>query len=133
MNDRVERLYGRGVRFPLVREPGLGWVTGEDAVSQALRSLLLTEPGERIGRPSYGAGLSRFLFAPTNLSTRSLIRETVVEAIERDEPRVELEAVRVAADPVEPGLLQIDIEYRLIGESTSRNLVFPFYLDQGVA
>ena len=54
--NRSLKLYGQGIRFPLVPEPGLGFITGSDAVAQAIRSVLLTQPGERIQRPVYGAG-----------------------------------------------------------------------------
>jgi phage baseplate assembly protein W len=125
------RRYGRGILFPLVPGPGLSsWVSGEDAVAQALRSLLLTEPGERIGRPTYGCGLRRFLFAPNSVATRTLIRQTVVEAIERDEARVKLDGVDVLTDPGEPTLLRISIRYLLAGVPGPKNLVFPFYLDE---
>lgn len=128
--DPTQR-YGRGILFPLVPGPGLSsWVGGEDAVAQALRSLLLTEPGERIGRPTYGCGLRRFLFAPNSVATRTLIRQTVMEAIGRDEARVKLDGVDVLPDPAEPTLLRISIRYLLAGVPGPKNLVFPFYLDE---
>lgn len=129
----ADKLYGRGFLFPLVPGPGLSWVEGEDAVSQALRTILLTEPGERIGRPTYGCGLRRFLFAPNNVATRSLIRQTVTEAVVRDEPRVKLDLVEVVADETQPTLLRIRVRYRLTGSPAPQNLVFPFYLDQRTA
>ena len=127
------KIYGTGLRLPLVVLPGFDWVSGGDAVAQALRSLLLTEPGERIGRPGYGVGLRRFLFAPNGLATRATIRQAVIEAIQRDEPRVDLDEVIVEADAAEPTLLRIEIRYRLAGEPGPRSFVFPFYLDRGAA
>ncbi len=129
----AEKIYGKGVRFPLVIGAGFDWIAGSDAVAQALRSVLLTEPGERVGRPTYGVGLRRFLFASNTLATRAAIRQTVVDAIARDERRVNLDDVEVVADTAEPTLLRIEVRYRLAGEASLRNLVFPFYLDRGVA
>lgn len=128
---RNVKLFGTGFRFPLVFDRGFDWIESEDAVAQSLRQLLLTRPGERIGRPNYGVGLRQFLYAQNTLSTRSSIRQIVIDAIERHEPRVKLDEVEVLSDAERPGLLHIDIAYRLINESTPRNLVFPFYLDQG--
>lgn len=125
----IEELTGRGIRFPLAPAPGLALVTGADLVEQSLRSILLTQPGERIARPAYGAGLRRFLYASNNIATRSFIRDTVSRAIERDEPRVELEAVDVLTEAGEETVLLIDIRYRLLEEPDPRRLVFPFYLD----
>ncbi|WHO39156.1 GPW/gp25 family protein [Sphingobium sp. AP49] len=124
---------GRGVRFPLVTATGWDWIMGADAVDQALRALLLTEPGERIGRPTYGAGLRRFLFQPNSVETRAEIRRAIEEAIQRHEPRVQLASISVTApDPRTPTLLRIAITYSLRADPGPRNMVFPFYL-QSVA
>lgn len=122
---------GRGLRFPLVTADGFGWVCGVAAVEQSIRAILLTEPGERIARPNYGAGLRRFLFAPNGLELRTRIRAEVAAALERDEPRIRLESVGVTTDPLEPTVLRIAIRYEVLGEPGARNLVFPFYLSGG--
>jgi len=126
----TQERYGRGLRFPLVASPGMAFVDGTDVVAQSIRSVLLTAPGERIHRPRYGAGLRRFLFEPNSVSTRTRIRNTVSDALERDEPRISLDRVDVLTDPGDATLLRIDVRYRLTEDSSPRNLVFPFYLDQ---
>ncbi len=125
-----ERL-GRGIRFPLVTGGGFGWIAGAEAVEQSIRAILLTEPGERIARPNYGAGLRRFLFAANSLELRTRIRETVAAALRRDEPRISLEQVLVTTDPIEPTVLRIAIRYTIPELPGPRNLVFPFYLQEG--
>jgi phage baseplate assembly protein W len=122
---------GLGLRFPLVTGDGFGWVSGVAAVEQSIRAILLTEPGERLARPNYGAGLRRFLFAPNGLELRTRIRMEVTEALERDEPRIRLEFVAVTIDPQEPTVLRIAIRYEVLSEPGARNLVFPFYLSGG--
>ncbi len=122
---------GRGLRFPLLTREGFGWVAGAAAVEQSIRAILLTEPGERIARPTYGVGLRRFLFAPNSLELRTRIRLAVSEALERDEPRIRLEAVAVTTDAREPTVLRIGIRYEILGQPRARNLVFPFYLTGG--
>lgn len=126
----LERL-GTGLRFPLVTRDGFGWVAGADAVEQSIRTILLTEPGERIARPDFGAGLRRFLFAPNSLELRTRMRATVSEALGRDEARIRVESVEVNTDPREPTALRIAIRYEILGEPGARNLVFPFYLNGG--
>lgn len=122
---------GTGLRFPLVTHDGFGWVAGADAVEQSIRTILLTEPGERIARPDFGAGLRRFLFAPNSLELRTRIRAAVSEALGRDEARIRVESVEVSTDPREPTALRIAIRYEILGEPGARNLVFPFYLNGG--
>ena len=74
MSRQRDRRLGTGFGFPLLEGRGFRWVSGAEAVEQSLRQLLLTEPGERLGRPSYGCGLRRFLDAPNSVATRTLIR-----------------------------------------------------------
>lgn len=126
----IEKL-GRGLRFPLVTRDGFGWVAGSAAVEQSIRTLLLTEPGERIARPNFGVGLRRFLFAPNSLELRTQIRAAVVDALARDEARISVEAVAVTTDPRAATVLRIAIRYEILGEPGAHNLVFPFYLDRG--
>lgn len=126
----TERL-GTGLRFPLVTRDGFGWVAGADAVEQSIRTILLTEPGERIARPDFGVGLRRFLFAPNSLELRTRIRAAVTEALSRDEARIRVDGVAVNTDPREATVLRIAIRYEIRGEPGARNLVFPFYLNGG--
>jgi len=133
MKARVPPEYGAGLAFPPVPDGGFERVRGADAVAQALRTLLLTEPGERIGRPEYGCGLRRYLFAPNSLTTRTLILETVREAITRFERRIDLEDLSVEAHRDDDVRVDIRLSYQLVSPNTAarerRNLVFPFYLD----
>lgn len=123
-------LHGTGFAFPILPRDGvLPRVSGTEAVAQALRVLLHTEPGERIGRPTYGVGLRRFLFAPNTVTTRSGIRRAILEAIARDEPRVRPIEVLVLSAEDDPARLEIDLQYTLIDTPVPQNLVYPFYLD----
>ena len=124
--------HGTGFGFPLVDGNAFNWVSGGEAIAQSLRSILLTEPGERINRETYGAGLRRFLFADNSVSTKALIRQTVMEAIQRDEHRIQLQDVQVFSAEHQETLLKINVTYDLLDQPTTTNLVFDFYLDKGV-
>ena len=52
-------------------------------VTQLIRQVLLTAPGERVNRPDFGAGLKRMIFAPTDDNTATLIKTTVFQALDR--------------------------------------------------
>ncbi len=122
---------GTGLRFPLVTGDGFGWISGAGAVEQSIRTILLTEPGERIARPNFGVGLRRYLFAPNSLELRTQIRTAVTDALARDEARIRVESVAVNTDPREATVLSIAIRYEILGEPGVQNLVFPFYLNGG--
>ena len=133
MTSGTANRLGTGLRFPPVTTQGWGWVTGGDAVDQAVRTVLLTEPGERIGRPTFGAGLRRFLFAPNSLETRAQIQKIIADALPRDETRIALQDVTVVADARELTLVRIGIRYQVPPDPGSRSLIYPFYLDAGAA
>ncbi|HEX2706256.1 MAG TPA: GPW/gp25 family protein, partial [Candidatus Lustribacter sp.] len=69
-----------------------------------------------------------YVFAPADASTAGDIAYTVRVALDRWEPRIELEGVDVRFDEVEQGTLYIDIHYAVRGTNDPRNLVFPFYV-----
>lgn len=109
-------LYGRGVAFPLRLTPEgrLAWSEGEANVREAIRILLLTAQGERLRRPDYGAGLERFLFEPNVPTTWRAIEEVIRRQLARWEPRVQVEAIKVAADPGDPEAAIAELSFTLV-------------------
>ena len=69
------RLYGKGMAFPprVGTDGGIAWSEGEDNIRESIRVILMTEPGERLRLPQFGAGLGRFLFEPNIVATHTLI------------------------------------------------------------
>ena len=113
-------LYGQGVAFPLrVGSDGrLAWSVGEDNIRESLRLVLMTEPGERLRLPDFGAGLGQFLFEPNDLATHALIQRRIEEALKRWEPRIRLDRVDVVADRCDPQAAMATITYRLVATQT---------------
>lgn len=113
-------LYGRSPGFP----PRLGpdgkmvWSDGELNVRESICIILRTRPGERLMRPDFGCGLDRYLFEPNNISTLRLIQEEVKRSLNRWEPRITLNDVRVAVNQSDPRAVDITIYYTLV--STQR-------------
>jgi phage baseplate assembly protein W len=126
---------GRGWAFPISAGPDgdVSLAVGPEDVREAVRLILETEPGERVMRPDFGGGLRSFVFAPLSTSTLALVRHRVEQSLIRWEPRIDLDDVRVAPDSVEPGRLNIEIDYRVRETNTFYNLVYPFYLQEGSA
>lgn len=121
----------RGLGLPFLGEGGWRWVEDPEAADQAVRAVLLTEPGERLGRPAFGAGLRRFLFRPASLETRTQIRLAIEEAFARDLPRLELEEVDVTPAPGEPERLEIALRFRVPGLAAPRLLTESVHLGGG--
>jgi phage baseplate assembly protein W len=101
-------------------------VSGTEELDAAIRMILSTMPGERVMRPEFGCTMWSLVFAPLTAGTLGLVEQAVREAIERWEPRIELEQVEAAAGDVDGSVL-IEIRYRVRATNDTRNLVFPFY------
>ena len=110
------RVYGRGLAFPVrVGDDGrLAWSAGPPNVREAIEIVLLTEPGERVELPAFGARLRGFLFAPNTVATRRLVQEEITRALREWEPRVAVRSVTVDADDADPRLAVATVRYELV-------------------
>jgi phage baseplate assembly protein W len=119
---------GNGWAFPAAinRNGSVRLVTGTEEVDAAIRMILSTVPGERVMRPEFGCSMWEQLFAPLTASTLGLIEQAVRQALERWEPRIELESVDAAGEQ-STGTVHITVAYRVRSTNDVRNLVFPFY------
>ena len=120
---------GRGFALPIRPDENgtFPLIGGAEVVRQAIEVILTTEPGERIGLPSFGCGLRRFLMAPNTTSTRALMGFEIEQALQLWEPRINLDNVAVTAGE-DPSLVWIEISYVHRADSSRANLVYPFYL-----
>jgi phage baseplate assembly protein W len=121
---------GAGIAFPMRIAPsgGVALVTREREIEEAIRLILGTTPGERPMRPEFGSRIAEHIFGPANISTASQLAYDARVALERWEPRIDLDDVEVSFDAVDAGVLYLDIRYRIRGTNDPRNLVFPFYV-----
>ena len=133
--DPEKAFLGVGWAFPpyldVTRVPAM--VAYEEDIRQSIMIIMGTEPGERIMRPDFGAGLNRFVFEPANTTTMALVQTRVHDALVDWEPRIEVIEVKVTLDPNERNLLLIEVSYRVRATNTLHNLVYPFYLQEATA
>ena len=121
---------GAGIAFPMRIAPsgGVALVSREREIEEAIRLILGTSPGERPMRPEFGSRISEHVFGPANASTAGQLAYEVRVALERWEPRIDVQDVEVSFDAVDAGVLYLDVRYRIRGSNDPRNLVFPFYV-----
>jgi phage baseplate assembly protein W len=121
---------GAGWGFPVRTDPtgSIALVRGEREVVESIRLILGTAPGERPARPEFGCAIHDLVFAPADAATAGQIAYQVRAALERWEPRIDLDDVEVDFVDAARGTLFIDIRYRIRGSNDPRNLVFPFYV-----
>jgi phage baseplate assembly protein W len=121
---------GRGVMFPMrVDQAGsIAMSSGVDELDSSIRMVLITAPGERLMRPSFGCRIWELMFEPINANTLGLMAVAVREALGQWEPRVDVETVTVDPVPGADGQVLINIVYRVRATNDRRNLVYPFYV-----
>ncbi len=120
---------GRGWTFPpSVDSRGRIALTGGiEEIEGAMRMILLTAPGERVMRPEFGCRAWDYVFQPMNPNTMGMIETAVEEALNRWEPRVNIEAVRAVEDSTRTGTVAVQVDYSVKETNDRRNLVVPFY------
>jgi hypothetical protein len=126
----AEQFIGAGLAFPMSVDAtgGISLVRREREIEESIRLVLATAPGERPMRPEFGCGIHDYVFAPADGSTAGQIAYEVRTAIERWEPRIDVNEVAVSLDSQSDGILYIDVSYEVRGSNDRRNLVFPFYV-----
>jgi phage baseplate assembly protein W len=109
-------LLGQGVAFPprLGADGRMAWSSGSQNVRESIRVILGTDGGERVMLPAFGAGLRTFLYEPNIPATHRLIEDRVAKALQRWEPRVQVDRIQVAADPADPQQANVTITYTLV-------------------
>lgn len=124
---------GTGWKFPptFIKDSGVVMVSDEEDIRESLRILLSTVPGERIFRFKYGCGISKWVFSEMNLSEKTLLTDTIEQAIILFEPRIRLDKIDVEIKDELEGILWINIDYTIEMTNTRSNMVFPFYFIEG--
>lgn len=133
VEDPARAFLGVGWAFPPRLDAGgqIAEAAHDEDVRQAVKIILSTNPGERVMRPEFGAGLERFVFEPVNPATVTQVETVVREALVAWEPRIDVVEVRVTPEGTPPVVLLIDLQYRVRATNALQNLVYPFYLEEG--
>lgn len=128
-----KKFLGRGWSFPIdVDADGkVTYSVEERKIQQSVLLVLGTARGERVMRPDFGSRLHELVFATINSSAKSLASLYVTEALVQWEPRIDVLRVAVRGEREGPGVLMIEVEYRVRSTNSIFNLVYPFYLKAG--
>jgi len=126
---------GTGVKFPIVVGPhgGLLLSAGEASITESIWLILSTAPGERVMNAEFGCGIQTMVFAPNTAATHAEVAHHVQEALLRFEPRIEVLDVRVTDSGDLGNLLLVAIDYQVRDNNTINNLVYPFYINEGLS
>lgn len=129
VNEQPQEYLGTGLSFPLQTnvQGGLKLSSEAQKVKESIWLILRTDLGERLYRPDFGCRLSELAFAPLNNDTLLRMRIYVLEALQKWEPRIEVDEVRADPDAI-TGRVNIVIDYTLKSHPDPYSFVYPFYL-----
>jgi hypothetical protein len=115
------RIRGLSPKLPLALDEQDGYAlnkTYKEMVSQNLKMLILTVPGERMMDPLFGVGLKRYLFEMNIASVHGALSAKIYEQVKRYLPFLDLEGVDFYTSETNPELgdnyLHMVISYRII-------------------
>jgi hypothetical protein len=91
-------------------------------VRNHILAVLLTNPKERVMRPTYGAGIFNFVWEPDDPLTQAQIISTVQQAVARWEPNVNLNKIEFVPQQDFSGVATLDIAFSL-GPTSSTHTV----------
>ena len=124
---------GTGWSFPpeFSIRAGVRMVSAEEDIRQSLLIVLATDPGERVMRPAFGAGIKQQIYENIDETTITILKDAIKRAILFFEPRVVVEAIVADTTLAMEGRLNFSIDYTIITTNTRHNIVYPFYCLEG--
>ena len=133
--DNPSSFLGTGFKFPVQVDENTGrfkMSSYEDDIREAIYIILNTRMGERPMRPAFGCRIYDYVFESMNYTVLSSMKAAVYEAVVAWEPRVREVEVDIDESRISEGVINIDIRYVVRKTNNAYNLVYPFYLTEGM-
>jgi uncharacterized protein len=108
--------------LPYPQGGAISFPTLEQSVRDSIRVILMTRPGEQLMRPTFGAGLENFLDEGNTVALRAQIQTTILQSLQNYENRITVDAVNVDPVPGSPGVVQVQIYYRVLRTNTQQQI-----------
>ncbi|NLM85022.1 MAG: GPW/gp25 family protein [Clostridiales bacterium] len=127
---------GKGLSFPLSVDPKTGkiaMVSHEEDIKQAVGIIIKTYVGERVMRPDFGSRALDYVFESDSQDFSLSVVNEITSALVAWEPRIE--DINVSTDMKEGGdrsRAVVTVSYKVRSTNNYFNLVYPFYLQEGV-
>lgn len=131
----AESFLGRGLSFPPKVDRATGrflMVEAEQDIQQSVYLIIMTRKGERAMMPSFGCDIHNYVFELPDATVSGLIRTEIVDALTRWEPRILDIEVDIDQSGIGRGKVVFTIRYTVRATNNPNNLVFPYYLYEGV-
>jgi phage baseplate assembly protein W len=114
---------GYSIKLPFQYDPSDGpyktTKTIKETISQNLRTLFLTNPGERIMNIDFGVGIKKFLFENFTPELIDRLEERIRTQIAKYIKGVRINRIKVYQLQAEPNAIEISLDYSIPGITNS--------------
>lgn len=114
---------GYSIKLPFQYDPSDGpyrtTKTIKETISQNLRTLFLTNPGERIMNSDFGIGIRKFLFENMSPELVDRLEGKIHSQITKYIKGVQIISIQVSQISIQPNGLEISLTYAIPGISNS--------------
>lgn len=134
-NRNVKDFLGVGWSFPIELDQTTGRIktsSYEEDIKEAIRIIIMTRKGERVMEPTFGCGIQNYLFDVLDYTTMIQMEHEIEEALTLWEPRITNVQVHIESDQKEVGKMNIQIDYIVRNTNNPFNLVYPYYINEGI-
>lgn len=133
--DIVKGFLGVGWKFPVEVDETTGRIktsSYEEDVKEAVRIILQTKTGERMMQPNFGSRISDYTFGTMDYTSLVQMENEIMTSLILWEPRIIEPEVHIETDQEESGRLNIHVNYVVRSTNNPYNLVYPYYINEGL-
>jgi phage baseplate assembly protein W len=96
-----------------------------EAIKSNLINYLLTNPGERPGNPTFGAGLKNFLFEQITNNNLDFLEESIQEKLKLNFPNVKINEIELTSNE-DKNTVSLSIIYSIVNTNINDELELSF-------
>ena len=133
--DASKDFLGRGFSFPPKIDPTTGkfvMAEAEEDIQQSIYIILMTRLKERAMLPKFGTDLSSYIYDVPDPTFENLLWMEVLNALVKYEHRIRDIDVSIDDINLAKGTIYIRIKYFVRATNNPNNLVFPYYIEEGI-
>lgn len=96
-------------------------LTNEQAVLESIKNIILTEPGERVMYPTFGCGISKYLFEQLDVVSMFSMQSTITNSIRRFEARIDKLEVTVI-ESIDNNSVEVNVYFTIKTSNNTQTL-----------
>ncbi len=134
MNE-AKSFLGKGFSFPPKVDTSTGrfvMVENEEDIKQSICIIIQTNLKERAMLPKFGCNMQQYIYELPDSSFEYTICNTVETALVQWESRIRNITVTLDKKELRNGIVYFNINYYVRATNNPNNLVFPYYLEEGI-